>query len=112
MAMMTETQADARDYAPLSGSVTLVTGGSRGIGRAIALRLAAMGSSVAICGRDATALEAVSAELELQAPRVFSQAADVTRSCDVAELIEKVEAQLGPITILVNNAGIGGFGPA
>src|SRR3984893_16446357 len=99
------------DQAPLAGAVALVTGGSRGIGRAIALRLAAMGSSVAICGRDATALEAVSAELESLAPRVFSQAADVTRSSDVALLIEKAEATLGPISILVNNAGIGGFGP-
>jgi 3-oxoacyl-[acyl-carrier protein] reductase len=111
MAMMTETQADARDYAPLSGSVTLVTGGSRGIGRAIALRLAALGSSVAICGRDATALKSVSSELELRASRVFAYAADVTRSSDVATLIEKTETVLGPISILVNNAGIGVFGP-
>jgi 3-oxoacyl-[acyl-carrier protein] reductase len=112
MALTTETNPDARKYRHLSGSVALVTGGSRGIGRAIALRLAAMGSSVAICGRDAAALEAVSAELESEAPRVFSQAADVTRSSDVALLIEQVEAELGPISILVNNAGIGGFGPA
>jgi 3-oxoacyl-[acyl-carrier protein] reductase len=112
MAMMTETQADARDYAPLSGSVTLVTGGSRGIGRAIALRLAALGSSVAISGRDATALKSVSSELELRAPRVFAHAADVTRSSDVATLIEKTETVLGPISILVNNAGVGVFGPA
>jgi 3-oxoacyl-[acyl-carrier protein] reductase len=112
MGVITETNPEARKYNRLSGSVALVTGGSRGIGRAIALRLAAMGSAVAICGRDATALEAVSAELESQAPRVFSQAADVTRCSDVALLIEKVEAKLGPISILVNNAGIGGFGPA
>jgi 3-oxoacyl-[acyl-carrier protein] reductase len=112
MAVITETNPDARKQNRLSGSVALVTGGSRGIGRAIAVRLAAMGSSVAICGRDAIALEAVSAELESQATPVFSQAADVTRSSDVALLIEKVEAKLGPISILVNNAGIGGFGPA
>jgi 3-oxoacyl-[acyl-carrier protein] reductase len=103
MAVITETNPDARKQNRLSGSVALVTGGSRGIGRAIAVRLAAMGSSVAICGRDATALEAVSAELESQATRVFSQAADVTRSSDVALLIEKVEAKLGPISILVTN---------
>jgi 3-oxoacyl-[acyl-carrier protein] reductase len=112
MAMMTETQADGRNYAPLSGSVALVTGGSRGIGRAIALRLAVLGSSVAICGRDATALKSVSSELELRAPRVFAHAADVTRSSDVATLIKKTETVLGPISILVNNAGIGVFGPA
>jgi NAD(P)-dependent dehydrogenase (short-subunit alcohol dehydrogenase family) len=112
MALMTETQADARNYTPLSGSVALVTGGSRGIGRAIALRLAALGSSVAICARDATALKEVSSELESQAPRVFAHPADITRSSDVASLVEKTEATLGPISILVNNAGIGVFGPA
>ena len=112
MALMTETQADARNYTPLSGSVALVTGGSRGIGRAVALRLAALGSSVAICARDATALREVSSELESRAPRVFAHPADVTRSSDVASLVEKTEATLGPISILVNNAGIGVFGPA
>src|ERR1700730_16281245 len=100
------------DQAPLAGAVALVTGGSRGIGRAIALRLAALGSSVAICGRDAKALEGVSAELQRRTARVFSLAADVTRSVEVASLVEKTEAALGPVSILVNNAGLGLFGPA
>jgi 3-oxoacyl-[acyl-carrier protein] reductase len=103
---------DQRDNAPLSEAVALVTGGSRGIGRAIALRLAALGSSVAVCGRDAKALQGVSAELQQRTARVFSHTADVTQSADVAGLVEKTEAALGPISILVNNAGIGLFGPA
>jgi 3-oxoacyl-[acyl-carrier protein] reductase len=103
---------DHGDYTPLAGAVALVTGGSRGIGRAIALRLAALGSSVAICGRDAKALEAVSAELRRRTAKVFSQAADVTRSPEVASLVEKTEVALGPISVLVNNAGVGLFGPA
>jgi 3-oxoacyl-[acyl-carrier protein] reductase len=97
---------------PWRGRVALVTGGSRGIGRAIALRLAGLGAAVAICGRDREALEATAAELRQATVRVLAQTADVTRAEEVAKLVEKVEAQLGPIAILVNNAGIGLFGPA
>ncbi|HXM95004.1 MAG TPA: SDR family NAD(P)-dependent oxidoreductase [Candidatus Dormibacteraeota bacterium] len=93
-------------------SIALVTGGSRGIGRAIALRLVALGSDVAICGRDANALGQTTAELAKSGRRVFSQIADVTRANEVADLVTKTVAALGPISILVNNAGIGLFGPA
>jgi 3-oxoacyl-[acyl-carrier protein] reductase len=112
MAPLTETNLHALNVTSLSGAVALVTGGSRGIGRAIALRLAAMGASVAICGRDVRALQSVEAELSVRTARAFSQVADVTRSADVASLVAKTEAVLGPISILVNNAGVGGFGPA
>ena len=97
--------------APLAGKIALVTGASRGIGRAIALRLAGMGAAVAICGRDKSALAAAHRELEKTSARVYSQLADVTRSADIAELVAKTEGALGPISILVNNAGIGVFGP-
>jgi 3-oxoacyl-[acyl-carrier protein] reductase len=96
----------------LSQAVALVTGGSRGIGRAIALRLASLGASVAICGRDKAALAATSSELERSGGRVYAQPADVTRSADITSLVTNTEAALGPISILVNNAGIGLFGPA
>jgi NADP-dependent 3-hydroxy acid dehydrogenase YdfG len=94
------------------GTVALVTGGSRGIGRAIALRLAAMGCSVAICGRDREKLQATSAELQNVTNKTLAQVADVTRAADILGLVTKTEAMLGPISILVNNAGIGLFGPA
>ena len=112
MPPITEMNLHAPKVASLSAAVALVTGGSRGIGRAIALRLAAMGASVAICGRDLKALQSVEVELSGRTARVFSQVADVTRSADVASLVVKTEAALGPISILVNNAGVGGFGPA
>lgn len=95
----------------LSGEVALVTGASRGIGRATALRLAKLGASVAICGRDAKALADAEAELKKSGVMVYSQAADVTRAADVASLIGKTQNALGPVTILVNSAGIGLFGP-
>jgi NAD(P)-dependent dehydrogenase (short-subunit alcohol dehydrogenase family) len=99
------------DSSSLTSAVALVTGGSRGIGRAIAMRLAQMGASVAICGRDAKALAATTADLKTRTAGVFSQVADVTRSAEVNSLVEAAQQALGSISILVNNAGIGGFGP-
>jgi 3-oxoacyl-[acyl-carrier protein] reductase len=106
------TNAEFPEKASLSGKVALVTGGSRGIGRAIALRLASLGASVAICGRDQAALERSAEALSKSGSSIFSLAADVTLPADVSSFISKAEATLGPITILVNNAGIGLFGPA
>jgi 3-oxoacyl-[acyl-carrier protein] reductase len=112
MASISRMNANNPDGNPLSQAVALVTGGSRGIGRAIALRLASLGASVAICGRDRAALTESAALLEKSGTRVYSQLADVTQASEVTSLVAKTEAALGAITILVNNAGIGLFGPA
>lgn len=98
---------------PLFGHVALITGGSRGIGKAVAQKLAGLGAAVSICGRDAKALEATAEALKKSSRRVLSLQANVTDFKDVSRLVDATEEKLGAITILVNNAGIGnpGFGP-
>ena len=98
------------DERPLAGRVALVTGGSRGIGLAIARRLGKLGTRVAICGRRAEQLDKASKELDGEGIAALAIVADVTRAADVTFLVERVEAELGPLDILVNNAGMGIFG--
>lgn len=112
MAGISKANGNSTKSSQLAGSAALVTGASRGIGRAIAHCLATLGASVAICGRDRAALEACAESLQKMGARVFSHVTDVTRAEQVSELVSKTEAALGPIQILVNNAGIGLFGPA
>jgi len=96
---------------PLAGKVALVTGGSRGIGRAIAMKLASLGADVAICGREVAKLKEAESATRAAGVRTIAVVADVTRSNEVTKLVEKVESDLGGIHLLVNNAGMGLFGP-
>jgi 3-oxoacyl-[acyl-carrier protein] reductase len=96
----------------LAGQTALVTGGSRGIGLAIARRLARLKARVAICGRDAVALQTAAERLSHEGAEMFPFPADLVRPGDIAKLVEDVHHSLGPISILVNNAGVGIFGPA
>lgn len=112
MAGISKTNAARESTGRLVGRVALVTGASRGIGRAVAIKLAELGAAVAICGRDAEKLRATTGDVRAFTERVLWQTADVTRAEEVEKLVSDTEKQLGPIGILVNNAGIGFFGPA
>ena len=91
----------------LSARAALVTGGSRGIGAAVALRLAEAGAAVAVNYRErAGDAEAVVAKIKSGGGRAIAVAADVSQSAAVAGMVERIGRELGPIDILVNNAGI------
>ncbi|HMO56171.1 MAG TPA: 3-oxoacyl-[acyl-carrier-protein] reductase [Roseiflexaceae bacterium] len=91
----------------LKDRVALVTGGSRGIGRAIAVTLAAAGAAVAVNYRDnQAAAEAVVAEISAAGGQAFAIKADISRQEEVEQLFKAVIERYGKIDILVNNAGI------
>jgi NAD(P)-dependent dehydrogenase (short-subunit alcohol dehydrogenase family) len=92
----------------LGGKVAVITGGSVGIGLAIARGLAAEGADLALCARDADRLEAVAAGLRDEfGVRVSATAADVATAAGTAALAEAVRAEFGGADILINNAGTG-----
>jgi 3-oxoacyl-[acyl-carrier protein] reductase len=93
--------------ADLGGRVALVTGSSRGIGRAIALGMARAGADIVV-NYKSRAADARDAEAEIAGlgRRVLTVQADVARGAEVERLVDAVRTQLGPIDILVNNAGI------
>src|SRR5258705_10709046 len=109
---ISKTNAKNNREQPVANRVALVTGGRRGIGRAIAIKLAELGAAVAICGRDSEKLRATAGELDARSGRSFWQTADVTRVDEVGKLVSETEAKLWHIEIIVNKAGIGLFGPA
>jgi 3-oxoacyl-[acyl-carrier protein] reductase len=91
----------------LKGHIALVTGGSRGIGAAVAAALAEAGAAVAVNYRERAAdADAVVAGIKSSGGRAIAVGADVSQGTAVAKMIEQVATALGPIDILVNNAGI------
>jgi len=95
----------------LAGRVALVSGGAKGIGRAIALQLAADGADIAIVVRsDRAAAEATAAEVREFGRRAQVCLCDLTDSAAVTALVAEVESGLGPLDLLVNNAGYGAPG--
>src|SRR5690348_6312596 len=92
----------------LSGKIAAVTGGTRGIGRAIAERLLREGAAVAICGRSRESVDRARAELQ-KSGHVLAQAADVTQLEQVRNFFQAIDSEFGGLDILVNNAGEGIF---
>lgn len=98
--------ADTRNLFDLSGRRVLITGSSRGIGRALAEGLAGAGAELILNGRDPKALGAAAADLAEAGAKVRALAFDVTDPEAVGEAVAHAEAEIGPIDILVNNAGM------
>jgi gluconate 5-dehydrogenase len=90
----------------LSGRVALVTGSSQGIGLALARGLAAAGAEVVINGRDEAKLEKVTLDLRTSGARIHHSAFDVTDEAAVNAAVARIETDVGPIAVLVNNAGM------
>ncbi len=89
----------------LNGKIALVTGASRGLGREFALTLAAAGADVAITSRSVDALASTQAAIEALGRRCLPVALDVRSQPEIAAAVDAVQSGLGPIDVLVNNAG-------
>lgn len=98
-------------HAELDGRIALVTGASSGIGRAIALKLAALGARVALTGRRVAPLEAVADEVRAAGGQAQAIAGDVRDEVHADAAVEETVRAFGGLDILVNNAGVIGAGP-
>jgi 3-oxoacyl-[acyl-carrier protein] reductase len=91
-----------------SGLVVVVTGASRGIGAEIARQAAAKGARLGLLARNESELKELAAELPTESLVV---PVDVTKKTELSKALRRVRDELGPIDVLVNNAGIGAYGP-
>src|ERR1700739_2866454 len=95
------------DKFSLQGKVAIVTGGNRGIGKAIALGFAEVGAAVAVVARDEKKNQETRTELRGMGANAIAVTANVAERNDLEAMLATVTEQLGPVDVLVNNAGIG-----
>jgi NAD(P)-dependent dehydrogenase (short-subunit alcohol dehydrogenase family) len=95
---------------PLAGQVAVVTGAGRGIGAAIARSLAALGADTVLCGRNTDSLQSTAEAIGKSGGSAKAVSCDVTSLASVEAAAQRVESLFGRVDILINNAGIAGFG--
>ncbi len=93
------------DLSKIQGQVAIVTGGGRGIGRAVALALGEANASVAVVARSVDQLDETVSLIEKAGGRALALSGDVVNLADVSRIVEEVQKTLGPVDLLVNNAG-------
>ena len=96
----------------LKGRVAAITGASSGLGRRFALKLSEEGAAVAVMARRTDRLEALVEEIRARGGKAMTCALDVSQTADIGPALDQVEAELGPLSIMINNAGVGGDGMA
>ena len=101
---------ETTNNASLAGQVAVITGAGRGIGAAIAAKLARLGASVVLCGRARGPIESTASAISKAGGRAEALVCDVTDLHSVEAVAAHVNKTLGRLDILVNNAGVGGFG--
>src|ERR1700723_1892173 len=94
-------------YYEIQGKIAIVTGAGRGIGRAIALRLANEGASVSVTDVDLASARAVAEEIDSTGKKALATKVDVTNHEDIDVMVSEAVAKFGELNIFVNNAGIG-----
>ena len=109
--MVSSSHLHAPEIVKLDGKVAIVTGASKGIGKAIASAFAAAGAKVVLAARTRETLEQVASDLKASGAEAMAVPTDVTDVAAVQRLVEQTLDVYGRVDILVNNAGIGYFGP-